>query len=454
MLASAALFAPSLSAAPQTAGGSRRVSGRDAVEMAVRPQSGAVFAGEESAFSALIPAARPSEVRTELPTLPEGAELISLRRSDAPGGTKIELLILFAAPGTYSLPPLSVRAGGRSYSVPFAPVTVTENPATVPPRMVVRFRDGTTVLQSGGNPAASLLTLTAGKTAEFTVFVQYAVQIESFDFSVPKDAILTEIERYDSAKAVPAGTGFSDALIPVARFEWCPLASGNTALPEFRAVATAYNGGSAELFTPPAVIAVRLPDASDAPPRRGGVSAPEEYFADAFTAAAAVQAAPEKNTVSASDCGRLAALRSAERRAFFPAARNERRQFEEALGMAAGDAETPLWILYAAAALSAAAVCAVVLAAARRRFRAAAAFASALAAALFLTAALCVRLSAEYAVLKNGNVRSVPEADADFVSGMKSGDRVRILRSAAGWLYVGSEKSRGWVAEQDVILIQ
>ena len=66
---------------------------------------------------------------------------------------------------------------------------------------------------------------------KFTVSLQYAVQIISYSWKVPKNAIVRELEQYDITKGTLRSSEFSEEKIPVSTFEWEPLYSGKLSLP-------------------------------------------------------------------------------------------------------------------------------------------------------------------------------------------------------------------------------
>ena len=74
----------------------------------------------------------------------------TIRKSESydENGTTIEIWYNFDKKGTYKLTPLSVMIQNRKRSISFDPITVTDDPATMLPRIVIVFEDGTTAYSS------------------------------------------------------------------------------------------------------------------------------------------------------------------------------------------------------------------------------------------------------------------------------------------------------------------
>ena len=122
---------------------------------------------------------------------------------------------------------------------------------------------------------------------------------------------------------------FSEEKIPVARFEWQPLVTGNTALPEISLTATSYNGSRVELSMPDSYVQIVPPVADE-----NDFSGEDTFFAYAFTKLPEKSAVSVKQAVSPDDCRTIATLREKERNELpFGEARRERIAFERQCGI-------------------------------------------------------------------------------------------------------------------------
>jgi len=290
----------------------------DLQKLRVTPPVGALYSGNEYMFSLIIPDVKPSSVQADTPEVPSGVSVVSMRRTDyteagMQTGTEIDIWLSFRDARIYTLPPLRVRIKGRLYEIPFADVNIEQNPASTSPRLIIKFANGTEVSDNAANDEP-LFTLPAGEKILFTLYLQYAVQVIRFSWQAPKDALLTELWRYEINDSAARSSLFTADPIPVALFEWQPLVSGNTALPDIELSTSAYSGARVKLSLPAAVIRV-VPSVS-VPSDESDSN--ESYFSYAFSEVDNPENENTVRAVSEADCETLALLRSAERHAFFP----------------------------------------------------------------------------------------------------------------------------------------
>jgi len=406
-------------------------------------------------FMLIIPSVKPSDVQVETPSLPSDVSFISMRRTDyveknLPGGTKIDLWLAFHSAKEYSLLPLKIKVRNRSYSVPFSVITVVQDPSTLAPCFIIRFDNGTEV-DNTQQTDKSLFTVFAGDKIRFTVFVQYAVQVMNFEWSVPKDALFTEIRTYQITKGEPRGRESFSERIPVGRFEWQPLASGSTLLPEMHFTATAYSGSRIVLSQPYMRIDV-LPSG-----KKTAVTADsdESYFTYAFTEAEKTETGKARSVVSDADCEKLALLRTKERHSFFQRnAAAERRTFEKKLGLTEEQKEPdlPLFFLLLAATVICALFIIVFFIQKKQKF----VFIDiAVVCILFFSTLVSgMRLSVIYGIFKGGCIHSVPDELSGCVSLADKGQRVRIEEVTGRWMYVQYGSTGGWISSSSVIIIR
>lgn len=392
------------------------LSSDDIRALSLVPQDGTVFVGQPCTFTLVLHGIDPSLARAELPDFPPNVRFVSSKKEtlyDAGGnaGTKFLFQLLFSAAGTPRLPPLPVYVRRRAYAIPFAPVTVYEDPATLLPRLSVAFetQKGRAVPQNGA------VAVAAGETVRCTLYAQHCTQLLHFSWDLPKDAIFAEAERFPLARGEPLSRQFSPDLIPVARFDWMPLVAGDYDFPPFAVEATAYNGSRVAVTLPAYRLTVRPADTvrTDA--------AQSERRNDVF--AAAFQPPPPGEADAP--------------------VQDETAQ-TESVSLHAG--KTLARVLLAAAAMFA--VLAVAALCFRRRL-----LPVPLALALvFLLAFVWAREQSarSYAVFRGGAVSPVPDAAATSVLTMPNGVRVRVLERAGDWAYIAGGEVAGWVRAESL----
>ena len=427
----------------------------DFQKLRVTPPVGTLYSGSDYMFSLVIPDVKPADVQADSPRMPPGVSVVSMRRTDyaqtgIQSGTEIDIWLSFRDARIYTLPPLRVRIKGRPYEIPFSDVNIEQNPAATSPRLIIKFENGTELTDDTANDEP-LFTLPAGEKMLFTLYVQYAVQAIRFSWQAPKDALLTELWRYEIAEGSPRPSLFTADPIPVALFEWQPLVSGNTPIPDIQLTVSAYSGARVKLSPPVASILV-VPSRS-VPSDESDSN--ESYFSYAFSEVGNSESEHRVRTLSESDCETLAVLHSAERHAFFPwKAASARRAFEAKLGIASGKAEPSVaaCILFAAAAFVLALLCAALFVLKKR-----AGTYAVLGCVLVLLAfavASAIRLSGTYGIFKGGDIRLVPDESSGLVSPIASGERVSVEEEAGKWVYIQYGTAGGWVASSSVAVIR
>ena len=427
----------------------------DLQKLRVTPPVGALYSGTEYMFSLIIPDVKPADVQADSPRMPPGVSVVSMRRTDyaqagIQSGTEIDIRLSFRDARIYTLPPLRVRIKGRPYEIPFSDVNIEQNPAATSPRLIIKFENGTELTDDTANDDP-LFTLPAGEKILFTLYVQYAVQVIRFSWQAPKDALLTELWRYEIAESAQRPSLFTADPIPVALFEWQPLVGGNTPIPDIQLTVSAYSGARVKL-SPHAAWILVVPSLS-VPSDESDSN--ESYFSYAFSEVGNFESEHRVRTLSESDCERLAVLHSAERHAFFPwKAASARRAFEAKLGIASGKAEPSVaaCILFAAAAFVLALLCAALFVLKKRA--GAYAVLGCVLVVLSFAVASAIRLSGTYGIFKGGDIRFVPDESSGLVSPIASGERVSVEEAAGKWVYIQYGTAGGWVASSSVAVIR
>ena len=124
---------------------------------------------------------------------------------------------------------MHVLINGRNYYIRVANVEIEENPENLNPRVVVVFKDGTQLYSDGfysskyysekENKAISVFDAKIGQKLEFTVYLQYGVQLIQFDWELPKNSIFTQTEQFEITEIKYRENKFSKELSPVGCFE-------------------------------------------------------------------------------------------------------------------------------------------------------------------------------------------------------------------------------------------
>lgn len=433
----------------------KRLTYSQMMALTINPVNERNYAGQECCFELKIPYAKAETVQASIPDLPGGVNFVSLRRSDYSedeSGTKIELWLNFSEAGRYNLRVMRITVNGKIYSLKFPPVEILENPKDMLPQLVIVFDNGQRLLQTRKSlpQKKAVFSSPAGTKLNFTVYLQYAVQLVSFYWSVPKDSLFFETKRFDLAKNSFRSAEFSEELIPVASFEWQPLTEGEMFLPEMRFYTTSYNGTRVELTLPDAFISVTEDKSENETFSESG----EKYFLNAFDEPFSDEKTSVPARISRSDCEKIAALRSLERNSFpFSKAVLERKAFEAELGISGEDSEPDYFVFWLFLCLSFLAFSLLFVFIILRKIQGI--LASATFGMIFLvsSAILLVHLKTETGIFAGGKISPVPEKSAQSVEAISSGKKVRVEQKAGEWIYVRAGSASGWTDSENVILI-
>ena len=409
------------------------------------------FSSTDCAFELKIPYVKSDVVQAQIPDLPSGVNFVSLRRSeysDVESGTKIELWLNFSESGRYNLRVLRVLINNRLYYIPFEPVVISDNPRNMLPQLVVDFDNGVELVQQhrGRQQNKAVFTTYTGNSLKFTVSLQYAVQIISYNWSVPKNALFSELECYDITKGTLRSSEFSEEKIPVATFEWEPLVTGNLYLPELRIIATSYNGTRVELTLPDSYINVLKGEVNSH--KNAGY---DNIFAYAFTKTIKNSVKSQRTVVTPKECETIAQLRSHERINLpFGSVYKQRKNAEKMAGIEESSNEPTwyaLWFYLGGLVLC---IILLIIFIVTKKLRGILIFVS-LSILLGVASVIQItRLTESYAVFIGGNISSVPEKSVEAVISIESGKRVKIVQKAGPWVYVEYGSTGGWVTNDNI----
>lgn len=412
------------------------------------------FSDNDCAFELKIPYIKAENVQAQIPDLPNGVNFVSLRRSeysDSETGTKIELWLNFSEAGVHRLKFLKVYLNNSWYGIPFEPITILENPRNILPQLVVSFDDGTEFVQTRKGPQKTKkrFSTKAGVPVIFTVYLQYGVQIVSFNYSVPKNAIFRELERYDITRGTLRSSEFTEEKIPVAQFEWEPLYRGDQYLPDLHIVATSYNGVRVDLKLPEIPINV-LENVFESETENDG----EELFGYAFSKKVTPSKKTEKAPISIENCEKIAQLRTAERHSIpFTAEYRERKEFERSLDITESSFEPTYFLVKLSLIIFAFFLLLLLAMIFLKKLHGIIVFSVFTIFFLVELIITSVVITTPYAIFKGGEVRPVPELISSESASIESGKRVRVEQRTGGWVFVHFGNSGGWVTEDRIVFI-
>ena len=344
-----------------------------------------------------------------------------------------------------------MRINERTYYIPFQTVKISEDPKKIQPRLIIEFENGAKVDSSKVRKSSQpIFSVKNGKPLTFSLYLQHAVQIISFDVISPKNAVFTELERYDNFSSNSRGIEYSDELVPVAKFEWIPLEKGTLELPFIRLITTAYNGNRVELLIPEINILVQDTNVALNKSLSG-----ESIFGYAFVQPKEV--AVEKKqliAISLEECKTIAQLRSSERKMLpISKAKTERKNYENSLGITDGKSEPSVFLFYIFLTVSIIILGVGIILIVLRKIPMIIVSTVFFAIFLVFTIIFATQVSKDYAILVEEKIKTIPEVSAESFSSIKSGSRVLILQNAADWVFVQYGNTSGWTLKENIVLI-
>ena len=404
-------------------------------------------------FIVTIPNVRPAQVQVLSADQKQDITFRTMRKTENydENGTSLELWFNFNKKGTYTLSPISVMIQNRTRSISFEPVTVTDDPATMLPRIVLVFDDGTTVYSDEGTYPSPLLSIKTGEKIGFTVNLQYAAQLMQFTWDIPKDSIFTCTKEFEFTEVKHRERVYSHDLIPVAAFEWTGLVAGTQSLPKIRLNAAGYNGYRTELILPE--ITIEFTEGTAAENKKSE----SDIFSAAFYQEAAQSEETEKIILSDEDCQKLAKLYSREHNLFltYLNARKARIEFEnEHHIITTRNPIFPTVLFYVSVIVVIFCIVAIIIAL-RKKHR--------IRTLIYTVLLLCgtaviiycgVRRSEKYGISLATKIYSIPQENAESSSEIASGTLVRILEKTGRWYYVEVGETGGWCNIENIYIIK
>ncbi|MBQ4379172.1 MAG: hypothetical protein II821_08270 [Treponema sp.] len=205
------------------------------------PRSEVFFTQAENCYFLELEDVEPGRIQIELPELPHGVKFSSSKKEEfisASGkkGTIISLWFVFSETGETVIPPLNARIDGKQHFFEFERVPVQENPALISPKLEIIIEHKNIPVQDKS------CVFQKGEKINLLVRTQYAVQVLSFKWNLPRNSIFSESRRFEFANGNEKLTAFTSDKKNLARFEWKILKEGSYALPDFSVEVLAFNG--------------------------------------------------------------------------------------------------------------------------------------------------------------------------------------------------------------------
>lgn len=429
--------------------------------LVIRPQSNIFFTNQELCYVLEIPEVLPAQVQTELSPMKEGVTFISSRRMELftdneSSGTRIEFWFSFKNDGVGEIPPLYVKIKDIGYYIPFEKIQLYENPKTIAPRLIVDVKGSKEIYQpietNSRKNTVNTISAFVSDTVEFTVYIQYAVQIKQFGWEIPKDSLFEEVKRFDFGKGKIKYQEFSQEKIPVATFRWTPLKEGNFSLPNVRLLAVAYSGRTLELGLPDCQVQIKKnPEAAVSEKKD-----PQQIFAYALGNPQKEDFIESQIKPNPDDLVKIASLREKERHSLFSISsiRRKRVILEQRNGIAASPDEPsiPLWYIFFFIFVFLT-VAVILLFVFRKKILSVILSGFAIVFA-FLSLISGILISEKHGVVKGGDISPVPEETALSKTAVTSGTLVKIKQQVQNWYYIEYNENGGWIKKENIIPIK
>ena len=404
-------------------------------------------------FTVTIPDVRASQVQVLAATQENDITFRTIRKTEdyTQNGTTIEVWYNFAKEGNYTPSPLPMMIQNRRRTIAFQPVTVTVDPSTMNPRIVLAFENGSKIYSDDLYSTAPVFKIPVGKKIHLTVNLQYATQMTQFSWSLPKDSIFTCTKEYEFTEARYRERVYSHTLIPVAAFEWTGLSTGPQQIPSFRLNAIGYNGSRIELIMPGFFIEFTENHQAEKSENDGDI------FSAAFFQEVEDDDGPGVTLLTKEECQTLADYYTKEHNEFllYPKARRNRINYEESCGLLVSPNPIfPSVLLYIAIILMIASIVCMIIAIYRKHRIRTLLFIVLLLIGIAIMIYCAVRKNERYGICTGCKIYSIPQENAESVSEISNATRVRILEKTGKWYYIEAGESGGWCKTDEICIIR
>lgn len=407
---------------------------------------------------------RPENVQVAVNYLPEDVSFVSSKKevlmsSSSNGqyasGTRLIVYFKFSKAGRYHLRPVDVVINGGFYRLSFQSVNVFENPKFILPKLSIQF-ENEKFTPTRRNP--NNFTASAGEHIIFTVYVQYAVRVDNFAWTIPENSLFKQIKQYDSLSLINnSETEFSPELYPVVSFDWQPLTSGKFELPSIYLQATAYNGSRYDLENSPYIFDVKSPAQNNAASENFSFNEnQEEIFSYAFEKPYEEELSQNKLSSSQEDLYELLELRQKERRSFpkISKAAKMRVEKENQLGLNSENSEASIPIFWIFVSISIILLIAFVILFIFKRNQLGAVCALLFAIMAASSIIYGSKLTKTYVIYMGGSLSPIPEKNVSSGVNLQSGSLALLVQKAGDWVYIKHNETYGWVLKDNVLVIK
>ena len=405
----------------------------------VLPQSESAVCGTQTLFSLHLPDISPANVEFVSPVLPDDVTCLAAKKSaymgdDGESGTLIQLWIAFYKDGYYELPNLEVYIEDLHYSIPFAPFQVYKNPQDIAPEIFLEYNMG---VKDG--------TAVAGEEIVFTVYARYFIQVASFSWNIPENALFRLVEQYDFSSSTRKE--FSANKVKIATFAWTPLVPGVVSLPNVKLSVTSYSGTRKDLSLS-TTGSLHIMEASK---EESPQAEEKSLFAYAFTPVDNDNEELEIAEPVSTEIAVLSRLRDKERRSLpFSNTRLVRRQVESAMGLVNGEDEPYVIIPILFWIITVACFVFFIVFLKKKRLAKAFVFSFTFVCVLVCAIVFTARQIVPYGVFTGGSIYPIPEKSSKTSFYIHGGNRVRIIEETQGWIYISFNNIEGWVPSEMV----
>ncbi len=412
-----------------------------------------LFTRTDLKFTVTIPNVRASQVQILAAKQEQDITFRTIRKTEdyKQNGTTIEVWYNFAKEGNYTPSPLPMMIQNRRRTISFEPVTITSDPSTMNPRIVVEFEDGTKIYSDDLYNTNPVLKIPTGKKIKLTVNLQYATQLTQFSWDLPKNSIFTCIDEYEFTEARIRERVYSHTLIPVATFEWTGLVAGIQKLPAFRLFAVGYKGARIELRMPAFLIEFTESDESEK------TVSENDIFSAAFYQDEEEKATIEVTPLSKAECQTLADYYTREHNEFllYPKARQNRINYEESCGLVVSHNPIfPSVLFYIAIIIILTSIVFMIIAIKNKHKIRTLMFIVLLVIGIAIMIYCAARKNERYGICTGCKIYSIPQLNAESISEVSAGSRVRILESTGKWYYIEVGETGGWCNTDDICVIR
>ncbi len=420
----------------------------------IKPEEGQnLYTKTDIKFIITIPNIRPTQIQVLSADQNQEITFRTMRKIENydENGTTIEIWYNFSKKGTFNLSPLSVMLQNRTRSITFDPIIITEDPATMMPRIVLIFENGPTVYSDEGNYSTPLLSIKTGEKIAFTINLQYARQLMQFNWDIPKDSIFTCTKEFEFTEIKHRERVYSHDLIPVASFEWTGLVAGIQSLPKIKLTAAGYNGYRADFILPEIKIEFTEADVTEKEKKESDI------FSEAFYQEAESSDDNSEILLSYEDCQKLAKLYTKEHNAFltYLSARKERIDFEAKHNIISSQNPIfPTVLLYISIIFVIFCITGIIIALKKKHKIRSLIFSAQLLCFATIIIYCGVRRSEKYGISTGTKIYSIPQENAESATELVQGRRVRILEKTGHWYYVEVGESGGWCNSENICIIK